>query len=174
MLLAVAAVGGVVFVSRRGRSAADRAAGDRAFGDLAAIEAAIDPDERTGWRRWLVDAEIFRQTPLWAEIATLAEQTPGREARVMSTARQDSLDGERAARFADFSAAIRGEWPSLTTGDVKLCCLSLLPLTPFARALCFGSTETNIIKQRKHTIKKKLASTPRGRAMFEFIFETRG
>jgi hypothetical protein len=83
------------------------------------------------------------------------------------------LDGELAARFADFAATLREGWPTLTTGDVKLCCMSLLPLTPFARALCFGSTETNIIKQRKHTIKKKLAADTRGRALFDFIFEAR-
>jgi hypothetical protein len=122
---------------------------------------------------WLADAEGFKQTAVWAEIAELAAQRRGREARVLTTARQEVLDAELAERFAGFAAALREGWPALTGGDVKLCCLSLLPLSPFGRALCFGSTETNIVKQRKHTIKKKLGEDERGRAMFDFVFTPR-
>jgi hypothetical protein len=122
----------------------------------------------------LIDAEIFKQTPIWAEVSALAAQPSGRDAKVLTTARQEVLDAELAVRFADFAGTLRGGYPSLTAGDVKLCCLSLLPLTPFGRALCFGSTETNIVKQRKHTVKKKLAVDARGQALFDFIFEPRG
>jgi hypothetical protein len=121
----------------------------------------------------LADAEIFRRTALWDELSALAAQPAGRGARVMSASRMEVLDGELAVRFADMAERLRTGWPSLTAGDVKLCCLSLLPLSTFARALCFGSTETNIIKQRKHTIKKKLSAAPPGPALFEFIFTPR-
>ncbi len=121
------------------------------------------------WKPYLIDAEIFKQTAIYAEIVELAQQPANRSARVLTVTRQQVLDQELAAVFADFAARLRTDFPSLTTGDVKLCCLSLLPLSSFSRALCFGSTETNIIKQRKHQIKKKLAAT-QGHELFEFIF----
>jgi hypothetical protein len=126
------------------------------------------------WRTWLVDAEIFKQTPIWAEVSALAAQPSGRDAKVLPTARQEVLDAELAERFADFGGTLRSGWPSLTAGDVKLCSLSLLPLTPFARALCFGSTETNIVKQRKHTVKKTGAAAARARALFAITVAPRG
>lgn len=80
---------------------------------------------------------------------------------------------ELAETFSDFATTLRNTYPALTAGDVKMCCLSLLPLSPFGRALCYGSTETNIIKQRKHTIKKKLSADAPGHALFDLIFEAR-
>jgi hypothetical protein len=139
---------------------------------LSAVPAAT-PWQEGSFALWMASAESFKQTPLWDEIAELAAQRPGREARVLTTARQEVLDAELAGTFAGFAETLRAEWPALTGGDVKLCCLSLLPLSPFGRALCFGSVETNIIKQRKHTIKKKLVGDGRGREMFEFIFSPR-
>lgn len=125
------------------------------------------------WKPYLIDAEIFKQTAIYAEIAELARQRPGREARVLPAVRQQVLETELAGRFSDFTARLRADYPALTAGDLKLCCLSLLPLSSFARALCFGSTETNIVKQRKHNIKKKMGSGGRDRALFEFIFSVR-
>jgi len=121
---------------------------------------------------WLAEAEAFRQTAMWAEIAPLAAAKPGRDARVLTTARQDVLDADLAATFPVFAAHLRAACPPLTAGDVKLCCLSLAGLGAFGRAVCFGSTETNIIKQRKHTIKKKLSTDAGSRALFEFVFNT--
>ncbi len=121
---------------------------------------------------YLDEAEVFRQTPIYAEIVELSNQKADRNARVLSLVRQDDLDGELERSFAQFRKFLREEYSALTAGDIKLACLSLVPLTSFGRALCWGSTETNIIKQRKHQIKKKL-STPSGRALFEFIFSLR-
>jgi hypothetical protein len=125
------------------------------------------------WRRYLADAETFKRTEIWSEVVALAAQTPGRAARVLTSARQEVLDEALTATFSDFAAALRKNYPTLTAGDVKLCCLSLLPLSVFGRALCYGSTETNIIKQRKHTIKRKLTTDPHGNRIFDFIFEKR-
>ncbi len=129
--------------------------------------------EISGWGRWLDDAGRFQKTEIWDEIVALAAQKPGREARVLTLSRQEALDGELGEVFSDLAATLRADYPALTAGDVKLCCLSLLPLSSFGKALCWGSTETNIIKQRKHTIKKKLWGDERGRALFEFIFGER-
>lgn len=126
------------------------------------------------WRRHLAGVEVFMQTPVYTEIAELERQRADRRAQVLSNVRQQALDAVLAGAFSEFMAELRAAYPSLTPGDVKLCCLSLVPLSSFGRAICFGSTETNIIKQRKHKIKRKLASDDAGRELFEFIFAARG
>jgi hypothetical protein len=172
VVVALIIVGAALFFLRRGRRPKNDPQSAAPVPETASGTA---PDrDISDWRRYLADAEAFKQTAVWDEIARLAAQKPGREARVLSLARQEVLDGELALRFLDFAARLRAEYPALTAGDIKLCCLSLVPLSTFARALCFGSVESNIIKQRKHTIKKKLGGSPHGRALFEFIFGTRG
>lgn len=183
VVLTIMVAGAVVFISRgrRAKIIAPLHDPDRhAYGDTGWNRVTMDEGISTRrnndgdtFQAWMDDAETFRQTPIWAEVASLAEQRPGREAKVITSARQDVLDAELAHVFADFAATLRRDYPTLTAGDVKLCCLSLLPLPPFGRALCWGSTETNIIKQRKHVIKKKLAGDVRGRGLFEFIFAAR-
>ena len=142
-------------------------------------EARNDPSEQTGppvppdissWQRHLASAEIFMRTPVFAEIADLERQPADRRARVLSLSRQEVLDAELAETFPEFMAELRAAYPSLTAGDVKLCCLSLTGLSTFGRALCFGSTETNVVKQRKHKIKRKLTTDDAGRQLFDFIF----
>ncbi len=167
-VVVLVALGAVGFVRRRRGSGA--AAGSGA--SLAGSGSGTRFDEAS-WRHYLVDAEVFKQTPVWAEITELAGQEAGRGAKVMSLARQEALDRELARAFAGYGERLREECPALTAGDVKLCCLSLLPLSSFGRALCYGSTETNIIKQRKHQIKKKLATARNGHELFEFIFSGR-
>jgi hypothetical protein len=164
-IVAMAVVAAVTLWRKR-RSGVDGAASPK---ESASAEPTAVSAE---WERWLADTERFRQSPLWDEIAALAAQKPGREARVMTLGRQDALDDALDSAFGDFAEALRTAYPTLTAGDIKLCELSLLPLSSFGKALCYGSTETNIIKQRKHTIKKKLAD-PRGRALFDFIFAER-
>jgi hypothetical protein len=109
------------------------------------------------WRRYLTDVEKFRQTAIYSEIVELAEQKErGRNARILTSDRQEALDKELMVVFAQFAVRLQSEYPTLTTGEVKFCCLSLTGLSSWARALCLGSTETNIVKQRKHKIKVKL------------------
>ena len=128
------------------------------------------------WERYRVDAAKFRETAIYSEITELTGQPRGRGARVMSLVKQEALDRELAVGFAHFAVRLQSEYPSLTSGDVKLCCLSLAGLSHYAQALCFGSTETNIIRQRKYKIKRKMeldtngTPDPRGVALFEYIF----
>jgi hypothetical protein len=153
---------GIAVMERRrrvGRSTAD-----------STVRNGIESAEEEGWR---ADAEAFTLTPIYAEIVELERQPADRRARVLSFARQEVLDTELAEHFGEFAGLLREVCPVLTPGDVKLCCLSLTPLSTFGRALCFGSTETNIIKQRKHKIKRKL-TTDQGRQLFDFIFAPRG
>ena len=159
-------VGGALlfFVLQRRRRVVSTVSGGRPVTDIS------------DWSRYLTDAGAFRQTPLWAEITELAGQPRGRGARVMSLAKQEALERELAVGFAHFAVRLQSEYPSLTAGDVKLCCLSLAGLSTWARALCFGSTETNIGQQRKYKVKRKMEldphgkPDPRGAALFDFIF----
>jgi hypothetical protein len=163
-ILSLVAAAGVAFVFVRRR----RLGRETTNGSPADTAIERSPE----WEKWLADVEVFKRTDIYAEIVELGAQTPGREARVLTLTRQQVLDGVLADVFSDFGTRLREEYPALTAGDVKLCCLSLAGLSPFARALCYGSTETNIVKQRKHTIKRKLAADARGRGLFEFIFKT--
>jgi hypothetical protein len=128
------------------------------------------------WNRYKADAKAFKQTEIYVEIDTLAGQPRGRGARVLSLTKQETLDRELAVGFAHFAVRLQSEYPSLTAADVKLCCLSLCGLSSWGCALCFGSTETNIVKQRKHKMKHKIEvnadgkTDPRGMALFDFIF----
>jgi tetratricopeptide (TPR) repeat protein len=130
--------------------------------------------EQGEWEGWRAAAEAFMRTPLYDEIAELGRQTPGRHARVLPLARQQDLDVALGEYFPEFAARLREVCPGLTPGDVTLCCLSLTGLSTFGRALCFGSTETNVVKQRKHKIKQKLTTDPLGRQLFDFVFAPRG
>jgi succinate dehydrogenase/fumarate reductase flavoprotein subunit len=144
----------------------------RRVGTPTADLATRDVVERGEWEGWRAGAEAFMRTAVYAEIAELERQPADRRARVLSLSRQEALDAELADHFAEFAGLLCEVCPALTAGDVKLCCLSLTPLSTFGRALCFGSTETNIIKQRKHKIKRKL-TTDDGRQLFDFIFAPR-
>ncbi len=110
------------------------------------VVAKLSATDISDWHRYKADVKAFEQTGIYAEIVDLALQSRGRGARVMPLARQEALDRELAVGFAHFAVRLQSEYPSLTAGDVKLCCLSLAGLSTWARALCFGSTETNIIK----------------------------
>ena len=129
--------------------------------------------EPSVYKRHLISAEIFKQTPIYGEILELAAQSKSRYTKVLNTSRQQVLDAKLGEVFGEFAAGLETAYPLLTDNYIKLCCLSLLPLSTFAKALCFGSTETNIVKQRKHQIKKKMGCHDGSPALFEFIFAPR-
>jgi hypothetical protein len=168
-------VAGIVCVVVSMAALALREHGRRTAGkEPAAPSAAPDGMEQAEWGKYLEGAGAFMQTPIYAGITELERQTPDRRARVLPLSRQEALDAALAEHFSGFAEQLRAACPALTAGDVKLCCLSLVPLSTFGRALCFGSTETNIIKQRKHKIKQKLTADEAGRQLFGFIFAQRG
>lgn len=122
---------------------------------------------------FLIQAEIFKQTTIYKDIVELGQQEKTKAVKVLSYTHQATLQQELHASFKDFIASIRNLDANLTENDIKLCCLSLLPLTSFAKVLCYGSTEINIIKQRKHQIKKKLCKNAENKCFFESIFANR-
>jgi hypothetical protein len=168
LIVSIAAVGMLFFV--RKKFALLRKALLRKTQALARVEKTTSDKplriDIIEWERYRINAAKFHETAIYSEIMELAEQSPGRRAHVLPLARQEVLERELTVSFAHFAVRLQSDYPSLTAGDVKLCCLSLAGLSTWARALCFGSTETNIIRQRKHKIKQKIDGS-----LFEFIFD---
>ncbi|WP_298646615.1 hypothetical protein [uncultured Proteiniphilum sp.] len=139
----------------------------------SAIQSKKDVSQSLSYNAYLLQAKIFEQTPIYAEIKELEKQNKGRDMRVLSYEKQDQLQRELDSLFENFQEDLRGIDAKLTQNDIKLCCLSLLPINSFAKALCFGSTEINIIKQRKYHIKKKMSEESDNVLLFDFIFSVR-
>lgn len=132
-------------------------------------------DERStiSYHTYLLQADNFLQTPIYGEIKKLEKQQKNRECRVLSYSKQEELQFEMDKVFEFFQHDLNNLEINLTSNDIKLCCLSLLPLSTYCKALCFGSTETGIIKQRKHYIKKKMKQASDSALLFDFIFSQR-
>lgn len=122
---------------------------------------------------YLLQADIFEKTSIYTEIKHFEEQQNSIECPVLTYDKQDQLNEELGRIFKDFQFALREINAKLTDNDIKLCCLSLLPLSNYGKAVCFGSTETSIIKQRKHYIKKKMTQDSDELLLFNFIFNSR-
>lgn len=129
--------------------------------------------KKTNRNAYLLQATAFMKTPIYEEIIELGKQKKDKNIKILTYNKQDILKEELDRIFNDFIQDLNDSEANLTENDIKLCCLSLLPLTTLTKALCYGSTEINIIKQRKHQIKKKLANKPENLSLFEFIFATR-
>ncbi|MBF6628680.1 MAG: hypothetical protein ITG04_09305 [Proteiniphilum sp.] len=143
---------------------------DRLTSDIQSKE-----DERStiSYHTYLLQADIFMQTPIYGEIKQLEKQQKSRECRVLTNSKQEQLQQELGRIFEFFQHDLNNLGANLTANDIKLCCLSLLPLSTYSKALCFGSTETGIIKQRKHYIKKKMKQESDCALLFDFIFSPR-
>lgn len=114
------------------------------------------------------------QTSIYRKIRQLENKNKNRkDISILTYEKQDHLQRELKRSFSDFMKDLEKCGAKLTTNDIKLCCLSLLPLTAPGKAICFGACETNGIKQRKHYIKKKMAKESDNRSLFDFIFTPR-
>lgn len=134
------------------------------------IQLKIKKKQSLSYDAYLLQAETFKQTAIYAEIKDLETQQRNRNAKVLTNEKQHQLKQEIDRIFKNFQDELNGCGAKLTENDIKLCCLSLLPLSSYAKALCFGSTETNITKQRKHYIKKKMTEDSDNSLLFDFIF----
>jgi|GEM_PF-6481575 hypothetical protein len=137
------------------------------------IKLKMEEKQAIGYSSYLLQADIFKQTPIYATIKQLEKQQENGQCRVLTYERQDLLEKELDRVFENFQKELCEIDANLTANDIKLCCLSLLPLSTYAKAVCFGSTETNIIKQRKHYIKKKMTQESDNVLLFDFIFSPR-
>lgn len=137
------------------------------------IESNKNKTKKLRYNTYLIQADVFMKTSIYEEILELGEQKKGREMMILNNRKQNILDEELNKIFREFIDDMMQIDSNLTENDLKLCCLSLLPLNSRTKAICYGSTEINIIKQRKHQIKKKMSRKPENLLLFDFIFTTR-
>ena len=134
----------------------------------ATIHLKKEKSQTIGYNNFLIEADVFKKSPVYSDIKHLTSSK--KDTKVLTYAKQKQLETEIENIFPNFIQELKNSKSNLTSNDIKLCCLSLLPLTTLAKALCFGSTETNIIKQRKHIIKKKMTKESDNVPLFNFIF----
>lgn len=139
----------------------------------SAILSKKDINQSLSYNTYLLQAEIFKQTTIYAEIKELEKQDKSKNIKVLTYEKQDHLQRELDTLFENFQKDLRCINTRLSQNDIKLCCLSLLPINSFGKALCFGSTEINVIKQRKYYIKKKMTEESDNTLLFDFIFSAR-
>ena len=138
------------------------------------IESKKDEKKSVTYTAYLLQADIFMQTPIYKKIKQLENQNKtGNDILILTYEKQDHLQRELKRSFSNFINDLEKCGAKLTSNDIKLCCLSLLPLTALGKAVCFGACETNSIKQRKHYIKKKMTKESDNRSLFDFIFTSR-
>ncbi len=125
------------------------------------------------FQAYLIQTELFKETSIYTEMQTLGKQTKSKDAKVFNYQKQEQLQIELQKYFSTFISDLKTYSSKLTEKDTLLCCLSLLPINTFTKALCLGSTDTNIVKQRKFQIRKKMPKDSFCQLFFEFIFEKR-
>jgi len=145
--------------------------------ELHEINSTIESNQKKSkslkYNSYLILADTFMKTSIYHEISVLGEQKKTNDIKILSYARQEILNKEINKVFHEFIQELKHLDANLTDNDIKLCCLSLLPINSLAKAICYGSTEVNIIKQRKYQIKKKILINPENKPLFEFIFVSR-
>ena len=118
----------------------------------------------------LLQCEIFKRTKMFACIQELNQQKENEKSKeILNNKEQERLKQEINNVFGTTINNLRENYPVLTDDDLLFCCLSLLKLPNLTISMCFGTTNTNRIKQRKFRIKEKmngLGST----FLFDFIF----
>lgn len=101
-----------------------------------------------------LQCKMFKMTGIYATIEQL--QVPDRDRKVLNQKERNLLHNELFSCFPEFIQAIKTECPSMTEDDLKLCCLSKLGLPLTVICLCFGVIGTDAVRQRKHSLKKKM------------------
>jgi len=144
--------------------------------ELNKLESTIDQKRKESqaidYNKFLIEADVFKNIPIYFEIKQMELLKKDNYTKVLTYEKQLQLQEEIEKFFPNFIQELKNAETNLTSNDIRLCCLSLLPLTVFTKALCFGSTETNIVKQRKYQIKKKMTES-NDILLFNFIFVSR-
>lgn len=109
--------------------------------------------EKEQLRTWL-----FRQSALFAKIEKLSAQQKHNKERitVLTNTEQKQLHTIIWQIYADYIDQLSEQYPKLNEDDILLLCLQLADLSPFAIALCFGNSDTQVVAQRKYRMKSKM------------------
>jgi len=117
-----------------------------------------------------LQCKIFKRTKIFTRILELDQQKEGKKSKdILNNKEQEILKQEINNIFGTVIDNLQGSYPALTDDDLLLCCLSFLKLPNITIGMCFGSADTNKIKQRKFRIKDKMNGRDRD-SLFNFIF----
>ena len=119
-----------------------------------------------------LQCEIFKRTKIFARILELDIQKDDKKSKdILNNKEQEALKQEINNIFSTFIGNLRDNYSALTDEDLLFCCLYLLKLPNLTISMCFGSTNTNRIKQRKFRIKEKMKDL-NDTFLFDFIFSS--
>ena len=119
-----------------------------------------------------LQCKMFKMKDIYLIIEQLKEQDKviRKDKKVLKVEEQIILQEEISLCFSEFTQSLQEVCPQLNDDDIKLCCLTKLGLSLNVICLCFGSTNTNSIRQRKYKLKKKLTEESNNVELFYSIF----
>lgn len=109
--------------------------------------------EKIELRNWL-----FIQTGIYKKVVTLSEQkvSKNNDLKVLTTTELSYLKKTIFEIYDDYISDLREKFPKLTEDDILCLCLNEAKFSTHTIALCFGTTNTHTINQRKSRIKEKI------------------
>lgn len=110
-------------------------------------------EEKLRLRNWL-----FEQSDIYKKVYAISQQTDIEEKKrkVLTTVEQDKLQQTIFGIYEEYVSYLKKEYPRLMDKDILLLCLQKTKLSSLTIALCFGSTNTQAINQRKSRLKDRM------------------
>ena len=107
-----------------------------------------------------VQHAFFRQSAIYKKINKLAKQDTAdkKKINVLNLSDQESLRDTIFAIYNDSITELRLQHPRLTDEDIIFLCLEKNNLPSSIIAYCFGSTNTQVINQRRYRLKERMAN----------------
>ncbi|MPM79146.1 hypothetical protein SDC9_126179 [bioreactor metagenome] len=107
-----------------------------------------------------VQHTFFRQSAIYKKINKLAKQDTAdkKKINVLNLSDQESLRDTIFAIYNDSITELRLRHPRLTDEDIIFLCLEKNNLPSSIIAYCFGSTNTQVIDQRRYRLKERMTN----------------
>ena len=104
---------------------------------------------------------IFKETSIYKTIERLSRQDKTKnkqDLRILLENEQKKLRSTIMEIYKDYIEYLHQTYPKYTEDDCLFSCLSICGLDDFTIALCFGNVNKQIVAQRRHRIKLKVAN----------------
>lgn len=101
---------------------------------------------------------LFAQTNIYKKVIALSKQevSNNNELKVLTTTELSNLKKTVFEIYDDYISDLHQKYPKLTEDDILCLCLNEAKLSTLTIALCFGTTNTHTINQRKSRIKERM------------------
>ena len=104
---------------------------------------------------------IFKETSIYKTIERLSRQDKTKnkqDLRILLENEQKKIRSTIMEIYKDYIEYLHQTYPKYTEDDCLFSCLSICGLDDFTIALCFGNVNKQIVAQRRHRIKLKVAN----------------